>query len=91
MYISPVNVYSSVNYCGGRKLDPCVIKKAEEELKLIKSEGKVAGTDSAWWRYGYNEAVQSLQNIAAGKESVEPKNYESPLARFLSNDDDGFI
>lgn len=100
MYISKINIYPSLSYRGKEVSlnsleahEKALAKQAKEELKMIKSQGKKAGTDAAWWRPGFNEAVEKLEKIARGEktETVEHKNYESPFGDFYSYGDDGFI
>ena len=74
MYISKISIYPNV-CCKGNKISTRnlnvekenLAKKAQAELKNIKEQGKKAGTDAAWWRSEFNEAVDSLKKIANSK------------------------
>jgi len=68
-----------------------LIRQAKEELKMIEKEGNVAGSESAWWRYEYDEALAELKKIANGILPEDEQNNQSLVARFHSFDDDGFI
>ena len=100
MYISKISVYQYVN-CRGAKVKPSTLKsgeksvkqQAKKELEMIKDQGKKAGTDSAWWRNEFREAVDVLEKIANGEAPSKPENLNShsSLLDFHDFGGDGFI
>lgn len=78
------NVPSEAAKAGKEKL----AEVAKKELEMIESQGHIAGTDAAWWRYEFGEAKAALERIAASRES---ESYSSKLMSFHDTDDDGFI
>ena len=67
-----------------------VAELAKKELANIEAQGKVAGTDAAWWRSGFQEAKAALESIVKGEELPHKEQHHS-IMRFHDFDDDGFI
>lgn len=65
-----------------------LVQKAEAELQKISEQKKVAGTDFAWWRNEYNDAIDALKQFIKG-DSHTP-DPDSRVQMFHS-DEDGFI
>ena len=97
MLIMKVSAYPSITYKGNssgvvNKTKDTVAELAKKELENIEAQGKVAGTDSAWWRYGWGEAKTALEKLAkSGSEDTSSSAYSSGLMSFHDADDDGFI
>ncbi len=100
MYVSKINIYPCVN-CRGVKAntgalearEKAIKNQAQKELKMIKEQGKKAGTDAAWWRSEFHEAVDMLEKIAKGESPKETEriNSHSSLLDFHDFGEDGFI
>lgn len=98
MKVSKVTAYTPLNFKNEKsnirvltEQEKALVKKAQEELEMIERQGKVAGTDAAWWRYEYNEALEELKKIANGILPEPDNGYRSLVREFHSFDDDGFI
>lgn len=103
MNISKISTYDSTVYFKEAPKPVTVEKKAKtiaemarEELAQIKEQRYKAGTEVAWWRHEFYEAVAVLEELAKGEpaeESSDEGRYNSPIMRFhVSNEEeDGFI
>ena len=92
MRVESIGTYSSLTCrnSGAVKQEPKVVQAAIRELRHIQEQGKQAGTDSAWWRTGFEEAKLTLEAIVRG--DTPPESYQkSSLMSFHDFNDDGFI
>jgi len=100
MNVAGISTYQNVVF-GNHTVKPQIVEKqgqavveaAKAELEAIEKQGKVAGTDAAWWRPGFSEAKEALENIVKTGESNQPEynSYKSSLMSFHDYDDDGLI
>lgn len=93
MRVFSIGTYSAIAHRGGKRNIPPqeakVVQAAKKELETIESQGQKAGTDSAWWRYEFPEAMAALKTIASNEQL--PEVQQSSLMSFHNFDDDGFI